>query len=33
MLPYNRLNKIMADMETIIAKDYPDVELKEYKPF
>ncbi len=33
MLPYNRLNKIMADMEIIIAEDYPDVELKEYKPF
>ncbi len=33
MLPYNRLNKIMADMEKIIVKDYPDIELKEYKPF
>jgi hypothetical protein len=33
MLPYNRLNKIMADMEVIIAEDYPDVVLKEYKPF
>jgi hypothetical protein len=33
MLPYNRLNKIMADMEIIIAEDYPDVVLKEYKPF
>jgi hypothetical protein len=33
MLPYNRLNKITADMENIIAEDYPDVELKEYKPF
>lgn len=33
MLPYNRLNKIMAEMETIIAEDYPDVVLKEYKPF
>lgn len=33
MLPYNRLNKIMADMEKIIAQDYPDVELKEYNPF
>jgi hypothetical protein len=33
MLPYNRLNKIMADMETIIAEDYPDVVIKEYKPF
>ena len=33
MLPYNRLNKIMADMEKIIVEDYPDVELKEYKPF
>lgn len=33
MLPYNRLNKIMADMEIIIAEDYPDVALKEYKPF
>jgi hypothetical protein len=33
MLPYNRLNKIMAYMETIIAEDYPDVVIKEYKPF
>jgi len=33
MLPYNRLNNIMVDMENIIAKDYPNVELKEYKPF
>ena len=33
MLPYNRMNKIMAEMEKIIATDYPDVELKEYKPF
>jgi hypothetical protein len=33
MLPYNRLNKIMADMEVIIAEDYPDVVIKEYKPF
>ena len=33
MLPYNRLNKIMAEMEIIIAEDYPDVVLKEYKPF
>lgn len=33
MLPYNRLNKIMADMETIITEDYPDVELKVYNPF
>ena len=33
MLPYNRLNKITAEMENIIAEDYPDVELKEYKPF
>lgn len=33
MLPYNRLNKITIDMEKIIAKDYPDVELKEYNPF
>lgn len=33
MLPYNRLNKIMSDMEVIIAEDYPDVVIKEYKPF
>ncbi len=33
MLPYNRLNKITADMEKIIMKDYPDVELTEYNPF
>jgi hypothetical protein len=33
MLPYNRLNKITTDMEKIIAQDYPDVKLKEYKPF
>lgn len=33
MLPYNRLNKVMASMEKIITEDYPEVELKEHKPF
>lgn len=32
MLPYNRLNTIMADIEDIITKDYPNVELETYGP-
>jgi hypothetical protein len=32
MLPYNRLNSIMADMEDIITKDYPNVPLETYGP-
>jgi hypothetical protein len=33
MLPYNRLNVVMADMEKIIAEDYPDIEIEAYEPF
>jgi heme/copper-type cytochrome/quinol oxidase subunit 2 len=33
MLPYDRLNKIMIDMEKIVAKDYPDINFEAYEPF
>lgn len=32
MLPYNRLQTIMADMETMIAEDYPTVSIEAYGP-
>jgi len=32
MLPYNRLNTLMKDMDSIIAKDYPNVEKETYGP-
>ena len=33
MLPYDRLNEIMIDMEKIVAKDYPDIKIEAYEPF
>ena len=32
MLPYNRLNTLMKDMDSIIAKEYPNVEKEIYGP-
>lgn len=32
MLPYNRLNTIMTDMDKIIAEEYPKVEKERYGP-
>ena len=32
MLPYNRLNTIMSDMDKIIAEEYPNVEKERYGP-
>ncbi len=33
MLPYNRLNILMEEMEEIIAEDYPSVKIEPYQPF
>lgn len=33
MLPYNRLNILMEEMEKIIAENYPSVKIEPYQPF